>query len=279
MIITKICRQSKAALFNRFQHLSKPHEKIFWVLHWWGLNSRNQNRLVVSERRRERVYKRIAEANVTCFGKGGTTECARDDFLPLKIVANDMQSTTIWQGKKDSNPQQRFWRPTCYHYTIPLCNKRIITELHRNVNHKFLFVTRLWIVILNAKGNEFPRTGITSLPHLFFIPQTAMNRNRNGVKTWREIIGIWVLRIERRARRGTAAGITRLKSPRGLACIPRRSTTNCNDAISEKWTRNNARFTAQNRRKQWFGKISNAEASAARQTKNGAPLSSNAHFF
>ena len=26
----------------------------------------------------------------------------------------------FWQGQKDSNPQQRFWRPTCYHYTIPL---------------------------------------------------------------------------------------------------------------------------------------------------------------
>ena len=26
----------------------------------------------------------------------------------------------IWQGQKDSNPQQRFWRPTCYHYTMPL---------------------------------------------------------------------------------------------------------------------------------------------------------------
>ena len=25
-----------------------------------------------------------------------------------------------WQGQKDSNPQQRFWRPTCYHYTMPL---------------------------------------------------------------------------------------------------------------------------------------------------------------
>ena len=27
----------------------------------------------------------------------------------------------FWQGQKDSNPQQRFWRPTCYHYTMPLC--------------------------------------------------------------------------------------------------------------------------------------------------------------
>ena len=30
------------------------------------------------------------------------------------------QGSFCWQGKKDSNPQQRFWRPTCYHYTIAL---------------------------------------------------------------------------------------------------------------------------------------------------------------
>lgn len=40
-------------------------KKIFLVFRWWGLNSRYLNRLVVSERRRERVYKRTAEANVT----------------------------------------------------------------------------------------------------------------------------------------------------------------------------------------------------------------------
>ncbi len=31
-----------------------------------------------------------------------------------------MNSRFLWQGQKDSNPQQRFWRPTCYHYTMPL---------------------------------------------------------------------------------------------------------------------------------------------------------------
>ena len=31
-----------------------------------------------------------------------------------------------WQGQKDSNPQQRFWRPTCYHYTMPLHFERVI---------------------------------------------------------------------------------------------------------------------------------------------------------
>ena len=29
-----------------------------------------------------------------------------------------------WQGQKDSNPQQRFWRPTCYHYTMPLLHSQ-----------------------------------------------------------------------------------------------------------------------------------------------------------
>ena len=26
----------------------------------------------------------------------------------------------IWQGQKGSNPQERFWRPLCYHYIMPL---------------------------------------------------------------------------------------------------------------------------------------------------------------
>ena len=48
----------------------------------------------------------------------------------------------IWQGHKDSNPEQRFWRPTCYHYTIPLCcagNRDIITYVSGNVNYFFCF--------------------------------------------------------------------------------------------------------------------------------------------
>lgn len=45
-------------------------KKIFCVFHLWGLNSRNQNRLIVSERRRESVDKQTAEATKgTCFGK------------------------------------------------------------------------------------------------------------------------------------------------------------------------------------------------------------------
>ena len=46
-------------------------------------------------------------------------------LLPLRIHLPHKQKSRsfdrlIWQGQKDSNPQQRFWRPTCYHYTMPL---------------------------------------------------------------------------------------------------------------------------------------------------------------
>lgn len=115
------------------------------------------------------------------------------------------------------------------------------------------------------KETNSPERELRTFRIYFFIPQTTINRNRNGVKTWREIIGIWILRIERRSRRGTPAGIARLKSPRDLACIPRRSTTNCNEAIPEKWTRRNAKFTARSGRKRWFGKTSSVEAAAGRR--------------
>ena len=46
----------------------------------------------------------------------------------------------FWQGQKDSNPQQRFWRPTCYHYTMPLRGTfAIIAKLGAYVNKKFAY--------------------------------------------------------------------------------------------------------------------------------------------
>lgn len=33
----------------------------------------------------------------------------------------------FWQGQKDSNSQERFWRPLCYHYIIPLRLDKFIT--------------------------------------------------------------------------------------------------------------------------------------------------------
>ncbi len=43
----------------------------------------------------------------------------------------------IEQGQKDSNPQQRFWRPTCYHYTMPLGNEG--NYIHFQMNVKYFF--------------------------------------------------------------------------------------------------------------------------------------------
>ncbi len=57
------------------------HEKDIFGVSLVGIELRNQNRLVVSQRRCERVYKRTAEANVTCFGKVGARERADDAFL------------------------------------------------------------------------------------------------------------------------------------------------------------------------------------------------------
>ena len=37
-----------------------------------------------------------------------------------KEKTQTLSNLRSWQGQKDSNPQQRFWRPTCYHYTMPL---------------------------------------------------------------------------------------------------------------------------------------------------------------
>lgn len=44
----------------------------------------------------------------------------------------------------------------------------IIKGFPFSVNSDLKVNGRMWVVILNAKGNEFPRTGITNLPHLFF---------------------------------------------------------------------------------------------------------------
>lgn len=44
----------------------------------------------------------------------------KSEHLLLNDEEESVRIFHYWQGQKDSNPQQRFWRPTCYHYTIPL---------------------------------------------------------------------------------------------------------------------------------------------------------------
>ena len=46
-------------------------------------------------------------------------------------------SDAFWQGQKDSNPQQRFWRPTCYHYTMPLRIQQ--KRLYQNRRQKSIY--------------------------------------------------------------------------------------------------------------------------------------------
>ena len=66
--------------------------------------------------------------NQSKFVKSGQTDISRKQAKPLENQGS--QGVSVWQGKKDSNPQQRFWRPTCYHYTIALRadNEGIISD-------------------------------------------------------------------------------------------------------------------------------------------------------
>ena len=48
-----------------------------------------------------------------------------------------------WQGQKDSNPQQRFWRPTCYHYTMPLRAVNVDYYIANCVNCQQIFLILL----------------------------------------------------------------------------------------------------------------------------------------
>ena len=87
----------------------------------------------------------------------------------------------MWQGKKDSNPQQRFWRPTCYHYTIPLGTGSIIHEDDIVVNSFFRVKTDLGrdkmidvrIVKSGISGQEMLRNngsgGIISVQNVCFL--------------------------------------------------------------------------------------------------------------
>ena len=73
-------------------------KKIFSAFRRWGLNFSHQNRLVVSQRRRERVYKRTAEVNGTCFGKGGARERADDAFYDYGIKNVGAKRTLLRHG-------------------------------------------------------------------------------------------------------------------------------------------------------------------------------------
>lgn len=59
-------------------------------------------------------------------------------WMYKKARSGQTESHSIsWQGQKDSNPQQRFWRPTCYHYTMPLRIQQ--KRLYQNRRQKSIY--------------------------------------------------------------------------------------------------------------------------------------------
>jgi hypothetical protein len=57
------------------------------------------------------------------------------ETLELAEFGQDKEKTTAysavissWQGRRESNPRKRFWRPLYYHYTTPLCGVCVTSE-------------------------------------------------------------------------------------------------------------------------------------------------------
>ena len=65
---------------------------------------------------------------------------------------------TIWTETPKGEEAQQEWIGSQSRHRLPM------VQITKNGCLKI----NMWVVILNAKGNEFPRTGITNLPHLFF---------------------------------------------------------------------------------------------------------------
>ena len=73
------------------------------------LNPRIRKGLPALRSRRERIYKRTAEANVTCFGKGGARERADDAFYAygMKKRRSKADFAPTWWRRGESNPRPK----------------------------------------------------------------------------------------------------------------------------------------------------------------------------
>ena len=59
----------------------------------------------------------------------------------LQHICNEFHKT--WQRIKDSNLDERFWRPSCYHYTNPLLQPNIQLPEYRLVGTERLELSHL----------------------------------------------------------------------------------------------------------------------------------------
>ena len=86
----------------------------------------------------------------TLYSKSKTEPSMKDDSV-------------FEQGQKDSNPQQRFWRPTCYHYTMPLYSQQRYYRGKGIDCQAFSFRIRSYIIIPAAmaafRDSAPPRIG------------------------------------------------------------------------------------------------------------------------
>ena len=69
-----------------------------------------------------RIRSRLRARSAAALTVHRTVIHSRRFESPAQQINGLIFRSVRWQGQKDSNPQQRFWRPTCYLYTMPLCS-------------------------------------------------------------------------------------------------------------------------------------------------------------
>ena len=79
----------------------------------------------------------------------------------IKKVASLLHFILKWQGMRESNSQQWFWRPLLYHLTNPLYLTNTLNLLHIHLSNE-----RIWRPLLYHLTNPLYLTNTLNLLHI-----------------------------------------------------------------------------------------------------------------
>ena len=165
-----MCRVPSSISFPQFGHFTRIH-----------IPSENKNALPLFQE-----TKRLQTLCGTTLAAAPLRETAPHSPLPRADAVTGINRPRLLASSFSRRLQgdfRRSSRPPCTKRRLSLQEGcRLLVLFHAGMFHlpdyritfspfvKAVFAkdTRVWVVILHAKGNEFPRTGITNLPHLFF---------------------------------------------------------------------------------------------------------------
>ena len=127
-------------------------DRIIWV-------KERQNQLT-GDHLNKLTYHSNKKAHLVRAGSYSHLHSARSDIFFLNY--------RWWQGTRDSNPNQRFWRAVCYHYTNPLyggrnkirtCGGVTLAAFPRRcfkpLSHSSIYIKTLFLYV-NHNQNQHP---------------------------------------------------------------------------------------------------------------------------